>query len=187
MNKLTIAYLKQLADFITHFNPPFKIKIPPECGEIVGPYYSFLYLLAKAAQPSLIVELGTGREARSAVHFALGAPNALVVGVDFEPPTFIPYPNIRWYKGNTLDAAIFNTIGMIAKFIDILFIDSEHTTHQALSEYKLYAPLVREGGIILFDDINVSGMEGLWSQIPEPKFTHDGLHPPQGFGIAIRE
>lgn len=184
MNKLTVAYLKQLADFITHFNPPSKIKIPPECGEIVGPYYSFLYLLAKAAQPSLIVELGTGREARSAVHFALGAPNAKVIGIDLEIPTFVPYPNIEWWQGNT--RAMEDKIAALNMPIDLLFIDSEHTTRQALSEYVLYSPLVREGGIILFDDINMGGMEGLWSCIPEPKFTHDGLHPPQGFGIAIR-
>lgn len=65
--------------------------------------------------------------------------------------------------------------------------DLEHLTEQALAEYKLYSPLMEKNSIILFDDIWVGGMEGLWSQIPEPKFSHDRLHPPQGFGIKTKE
>lgn len=180
MNKLTIAELQNLVEL----SLVTEVQVSPECGEIVGDYYAFLYLLAHATWPSLIVELGTGREARSAVHFALGAPNAKVIGIDLEIPTFIPYPNIEWWQGNTLNMT--SGVAALNMPIGILFVDSEHLTSQALAEYNLYSPLVEKGGIILFDDINVGGMEGLWSCIPEPKFAHDELHPPQGFGICVR-
>lgn len=181
MNQLTIDQLKRLV----YLAPKTKVTVPAECGEINGHYYAFLYLLAMNVQPDLIVELGTGREARSAVHFALGAPKAKVIGIDIELPTFVPYPNIEWIQGDTWLSV--KKVEALHIPLDILFIDSEHLTRQALGEYLLYSPLVRKGGIVLFDDIRVGGMEGLWSQIAEPKFTCDDLHQPQGFGVKIKE
>lgn len=181
MNHLTIDQLRALADKSIEDTVPV-----PDQFKDGTPYHAFLYNLAQALDPDLIVELGTGREARGAAHFATGAPRAKVITIDtaehIEP---FPYSNVEFWRLDTrlAGAGLLN----LNIPIGILFIDSEHTTAQALVEYRLYSSLVEKSGIILFDDINVGGMEGLWSQIPEPKFTHEGLHPPQGFGLAIKE
>jgi predicted O-methyltransferase YrrM len=45
--------------------------------------------------------------------------------------------------------------------IDFLFIDGDHHYEAVRREYQLYAPLVREGGIIGFHDTNNRGIDGV--------------------------
>ena len=180
MNKLTIDQLRQLADRSLGIETP----VPPECKGVETAYYGFLYLLAQMVEPNLIVELGTGREARSAAHFAAGAPKARVIGIDFQPPDFIPYPNIEWWTGDIrLMSQRVAEIGIPA---DLIFLDSTHESSHALVEFNLYWPLLRPGGILLVDDLNLGDMRTFWETVPEPKFEHVELHGNCGFGIAIK-
>ena len=64
-------------------------------------------------------------------------------------------------------------------------IDTEHTTIQCLAEYHTYLPLMSKGGIVLFDDIFMGGMAGVWPAIAEPKVILPDLHANLGFGAAI--
>lgn|GEM_PF-2937274 len=52
---------------------------------------------------------------------------------------------------------------------DVLLIDGDHSYEGVRKDYELYAPLVREGGIILFDDYNVN-------EWPDIKNFVDKLH-----------
>ena len=42
--------------------------------------------------------------------------------------------------------------------VDVLFIDGDHTYAGIRSDYEMYGPLVRDGGIVAFHDI-VPGLE----------------------------
>jgi len=89
-------------------------------------------------------------------------------------------------KGRSASLAIRKGQPAMPLSIDILFIDGEHTTAQCSAEYHAYSPLMAHNGLILFDDIFMGGMEGLWEQIAEPKVVVPDMHGELGFGVAIR-
>ena len=149
-------------------------------------YYPFLTILAKAVQPELIVELGT-LDGRSTVHFAHGAPNSRVIGIDWNPPTNIDaYPNLNFWQGDT--RLMSRQVAELGILISILFIDSEHQADCATVEFNAYWPLMRSSGILLVDDVYLNDMQEFWNNVvPEPKFIDVSLHSYLGFGIAIKE
>ena len=161
----------------------------------VGAYYNFLYLLAEKINPGFIVELGVHHGTGTA-HLAAGAPNATVVGIDLdlEDLKLEFRDNIKLWKGDSLAYArklqgrkYMNDLWGERREvrIDLLFIDTEHTTAQCLAEYRAYLPLMAPGGIILFDDLFMGGMSGVWPAIAEPKVILPDLHAHLGFGAAI--
>lgn len=69
--------------------------------------------------------------------------------------------------------------------LDFLFIDGDHTYEGALLDYQMYGPLVRSGGIIAVDDINMDVRVGrAWDEMValggERKMTSDA---PKALGI----
>lgn len=71
---------------------------------------------------------------------------------------FISLMNIHNHEfnlivGNSLDPKIFTQTKVLANaFVDLFFIDGLHETRQVINDFNTYFPLVREGGIIVFDD-----------------------------------
>jgi cephalosporin hydroxylase len=68
-------------------------------------------------------------------------------------------------KPQTLDKTkeIFNN-----KQVDFLFIDGDHTYHGVKSDFDMYSPLVRKGGIVAFHDIGKNeegGCHRFWNEI----------------------
>jgi len=58
------------------------------------------------------------------------------------------------------------------KEIDFLFIDGDHSYSGVKSDYEMYSPLVRKGGIIAFHDIGKNeegGCTQLWGEIKNTK------------------
>lgn len=49
--------------------------------------------------------------------------------------------------------------------VDPLFVDGDHTYVGARSDYEMYGPLVRDGGIVAFHDI-VPGLESAVGGVP---------------------
>ena len=71
--------------------------------------------------------------------------------------------------------------------LDMLFIDATHDFNWAYGEYLRYRVLVRDGGIIFWDDLKLHPqMEYIWDNLLEPKFRHDELHW-TGFGYSIKD
>ena len=96
-----------------------------------------------------------------------------------------PFDNIELIVGDTRDPALAWQISKRGS-IDILFIDTDHNGEQVIIELSLYSPLVRPGGIILFDDIRINdGMSQWWDNLDEGKFELPGMHH-TGFGVVFR-
>jgi len=157
----------------------------PDAGGNLPHYFQFLYRLAQAANPALIVELGS-LHGGSAMYLASGAPHARVIGIDWSDLPKPSLPNLEfWQEDTRLMSQRVRDIGIP---VDILFIDSTHEAQHALEEFGLYWPLLREGGILLADDIHLADMMDFWNIVPEPKCTDDRLNSPGcGFGLAIRQ
>ena len=74
--------------------------------------------------------------------------------------------------------------------VDFLFIDGNHMYSAVKTDYEMYGPLVRKGGIIAFHDIGMNeegGVHNLWEEVKTKhssykQFLHD---PKQEKGIGI--
>jgi len=77
--------------------------------------------------------------------------------------------------------------------VDFLFIDGDHTEKGVRSDYKMYSPLVRSGGIIAFHDIvekqPVPGNQVyyFWKEIKQTTNSEEFVkdYAQTGFGIGI--
>lgn len=160
--------------------------------EPVAPYYCFLARLAEHAKSCL--EIGTYRGS-SAAHLA--AFGAAVITIDVNPDAArcvreIGIDRITPITANSgfvlQDPVEAAKIRALAPY-DILYIDGDHTFNSAYGDYARFWPFVREGGVIVFDDIRL-GMAGdemriFWDHVVDPKVELNALHE-TGFGAAIR-
>jgi predicted O-methyltransferase YrrM len=170
-----------------------------------------LALLAMIGSPHSIVELGTARGGTLFLFSRVAAPNATIVTVDMENGPFGGgYPRshnpllrsfardqqtVRLIRG---DSRAPSTLGRvrdaIAAPVDLLFIDADHTYEGVRSDYEMYAPLVKSGGIIALHDIvpgppeYVGGVPEFWAAL-----TGDGANSEEivedwgqgGYGIGV--
>jgi predicted O-methyltransferase YrrM len=69
--------------------------------------------------------------------------------------------------------------------LDILFIDGDHSYDQCKLDYKLYAPLVREGGYIIFhDSATIAGVIKLTNELKR-RSSVECMHFPYCNGIFV--
>lgn len=76
--------------------------------------------------------------------------------------------------------------------VDVLFIDGDHTYDGARQDWLMYAPLVRDGGLVLLHDIVCAGepdVARVWAEIRAggPEWTDEVIAKagkPLGFGIV---
>lgn len=180
MNNISTERLLELAKISNIYTAPL---IEPYNSPIEPLYHQFIYLLMQEIKPDLVVELGTGAVGKSTAHFAVGYPQAKIIGIDHNPPIDFPFSNVEFWAADTRDCA--PRVEKLNMPIDILFIDSTHESDHALVEYNAYYPLMRKGGIILWDDIFMGGMVRGWNLIPDPKMILPNLHDTLGFGAKI--
>lgn len=169
--------------------------------EPITAYYRFLALLSEGLELELndlrCLEIGT-YQGSSAAHLA--ASGATVVTIDVNPDAarlaraLAVAQNLRitpitansgFVLGDPVEAA---KIRALAPY-DILYIDGDHTFNSAYGDYTHFWPLVREGGVIVFDDIELDmagdEMRVFWDRVVDPKVKLNALHE-TGFGAAIR-
>jgi predicted O-methyltransferase YrrM len=148
-------------------------------------YYRFFYEFTRAFRPRSIFEIGTC-EGLSAAHLAAGNPDGTVITLDIKPEAkrladALLIPNLVSIVCHSVDAP--KRLKWIPP-IDLLFVDGNHAFDDAYGEYVAYRPLVRDGGLIFFDDISINDdMQRLWNAVSDPKAILDGLHY-TGFGVA---
>ena len=148
--------------------------------------HRFLYELARQIRPTVSWEIGTCAGA-GAAHLAMGYPQGTVFTVDIDENAkrqmeSLFLPNVRAIHGDSLEIPARQRW---MPRIDLLFIDGEHRIEQVCREYATYLPFMNNGGLILFDDLDLNPeMKQVWTAIPEPKIRLDSLHF-SGFGAAL--
>lgn len=111
-------------------------------------------------EPKVIVEIGC--DGGGFLYTLKKAfPKADIVGIEIkERKELYPYHVI--YGDSQSPDTVSRLVSHIRpSSIDFLFIDGDHHYEAVKTEYQLYAPLVRRGGIIGFHDTNSRGIEGV--------------------------
>lgn len=152
-------------------------------------YYRFFHEFVKSCKPENVLEIGT-YHGTSAAHLAYADPYCKIVTMDIDASSIDRIERIASDRnlGNitTLTGDSFRILSEAEKFgpFDVLFIDAVHDFVHCYGEYLLYRPLVRDGGIIFFDDIHLgSEMDSAWGMIADPKVELPTLHY-TGFGAC---
>lgn len=157
-----------------------------------GLYYCFLFELTKLIEPEFVVELGN-REGMSTIMFASGlGTGSQMTTVDvkqnlrFVPKHIKNDSRIKFLFGDDLSPAITNNFQ--ENSIDILFIDTLHTSEHLEKELELYVPFLKDEALILLDDITMEfragNLKAAWQKIEHEKINKPELHN-SGFGIVF--
>ncbi len=123
-----------------------------------------LLRLLRELQPTYVCEIGSYRGGTLALFCQVVAPNARILAVDFnfKPEQLSAFRHfararqrITLLKG---DSHAPETLEQARRWLgsqqfDFLFIDGDHSLDGVTRDYEMYAPLVRQGGVVAFHDI----------------------------------
>ena len=142
----------------------------------------FVHLL-NDLKPQRILEIGNACGGTTLLWRAI-AP--VVISIDLEPVgsdiAADRFQDVTFILGDSHDPNILEQAKAFAPY-DMLFIDGDHSTEGARRDYDMYAPLVREGGIVAFHDYNYHHVRAAIDSIDLPKEII--MHKPTTFAIAI--
>lgn len=134
--------------------------------------YEFCKLITPI-RPEVILEIGTASGGTLFLLTKCSNPNALIISIDLPEGRFgggYPYNFKLVYKSfvsNNQKMFLFrkdshksSTLRKVKKvlnnkFVDVLFIDGDHTYDGVRKDFEMYSPLVKKNGIIAFHDIVV--------------------------------
>jgi cephalosporin hydroxylase len=102
---------------------------------------------------------------------------------------------VSYLAGNSRDPDLFAEVQRIlgGRSVDFLFIDGDHSEDGVRSDYEVYAPLVRDGGIVALHDVvehdpsQQCYVDKFWATVTQPKI--EVIHEPKtwgGIGIVRR-
>lgn len=201
VNEIILLATELAAGGIVDDRPDW-LRAMPSASDNTALYYPFLYQLMRRlpAKPPmhqlLVLEIGTYL-ATSAAHMAYGAQlseGAQIVTVDIDENAVCHADAIAVEHGLPLLAYRHDASARDAQKAlvhgapyDILFIDANHDFISAYGQYAVLRSLVRDGGLIFFDDIELNPeMRAAWEFIPEKKYTLNALHY-TGFGVVVKD
>jgi predicted O-methyltransferase YrrM len=145
-------------------------------------YYAFIYYLCREFKPELMVEIGTYC-GMGAVHMALGNPEGKVYTIDKDKRPVVGFDNIECIEGYSYEVHD----KFVDNSIDFLFIDGDHRYEYEKLDYERYYPKVKDGGLILIDDISYPDVCKIWDGIQEVKVRFDSLRlKGEGFGVVFK-
>lgn len=154
-------------------------------------YGKLLYALSKHYQPKCIVELGTSIGISTA-YLAAGNPTAKVISADANrDATAVAkdfHQQLRLNNIELLSGLFDKLLPSVLTQVEtpcLIYIDGNHTYDATLSYFQAFLPFMRDGSILVFDDIYWSKeMTAAWHQIkqhPQVKLTIDVYQ----FGICF--
>lgn len=159
--------------------------------------YEMLWLLEKvgAIRPKVILEIGV-HLGHSLKAWQDAFEPKRMIGIDTESNAVIEaYINTHELKCNFLIADSHDplTLGAVKVYldedkVDFLFIDGDHMYDGVKLDFEMYKPLVRKGGIIAFDDMDLFDNEGVevykfWDEIKD-SYKSDSYHADSN-GIGV--
>ena len=146
-------------------------------------------------RPKCALEIGTARGGTLLFLTRLASPRATIISVDLPGGRFGGgYSSTRaWFykrfarsgqrlqllQGGSHTSDMMDRVKAVlgGQALDYLFIDGDHTYEGVKQDFELYAPLVREGGIIVLHDIaehppaTGCDVSRFWDQI-KPRYRH---------------
>ncbi len=120
--------------------------------------------------PQTVVEIGLGGGGMLWALCQAAAPDATIVSIDLPGGPYgghisetVVHDRLRAYAGenqtihfiqaSSFDPLTVETVRSLVRSVDLLFIDGDHTYDGVAADYRLYAPLVTQGGMVAFHDI----------------------------------
>lgn len=183
---MNIDELVELADVAVRLDPPASMKIM--CGPYYSPYYHFMYLLVRTLSPCVVVELGV-EKGRGSVSAAMAKLDSRVIGIDVNKTpdidsVVLAYPNFTFVHSPSVPVP-----ACVPHDMDVLHIDTEHSYGQVRGEFEAYREYLRNGAVVLFDDLhaNEDSVLKYFEELPYKKFQDDRLHSEVGYGVMLYE
>lgn len=91
------------------------------------------------------------------------APNAEVIGADIDPKTIFAEHRIRTFVVDQLDRkSIASLASILSSGVDLCIIDGLHTPRADVNSVLEIAPLLRENGVLVVEDIAPKAATLLW-------------------------
>lgn len=157
---------------------------------------TWFYEHASSIKPKVIVEIGIKEGGNLKILSTLVPRDGLVVGID--PRKDIPWVVDNETNGEVLhicgDSHSAHTIQMLedvlgGRYIDILFIDGDHSYDGMLQDFYDYHKFVRSGGIIAVHDIYyLEDVTMAWADVPgDVRFESKRINSSIGIGFVKKE
>jgi predicted O-methyltransferase YrrM len=185
---------------------------------LIGPaqvYGEILELLniVDEIKAKVILEIGTANGGTLFLFSRIAPGDAIIVSIDLPGGRFgggypawrtllyksfaLPGQKIYLLRADSHKEDTFEQVKAIldGRKIDFLFIDGDHAYEGVKTDFEMYSPLVRKGGIIAFHDIvpgeweSVGGVPKFWKEVKsyyrdsEREIVHDRSQG--GFGIGL--
>ena len=195
---------RQLLDVRLGFGP---VSASQKLTELVR----FLQLVRDRA-PRRVCEIGTSAAGTLYALTRVAAAEAVILSVDISIPQTArtlreklakPGQRIVSIEGDSQSEGTKAAVeeALAGEPLDVLFIDGDHSYSGVRTDFELYAPLVRPGGVIGLHDINedyatrkgistpaISGeVPRFWRELREQHVTEELIADPEqdGYGIGV--
>jgi len=163
-------------------------------------------------RPKTLLEIGTSNGGSLFLFCKVADPNATIISIDLlggdfggglYPDWKIPFyktfannkQKLHLIRANSHDSKTLVQTKKILKKkkLDFLLIDGDHTYEGIKNDFEMYSPLVKDGGIICFHDINqgeksnVGGVPEFWKEIKTKYESADIVDSfsNSGYGIGL--
>jgi predicted O-methyltransferase YrrM len=199
-------------EFAEQFRFAGRLSIGPM--QIRSEIRNFLHLVA-SEPPETVLEIGTGRGGTLFLLAQAARENALLVSIDAPGavgfgarPEYASRARLYRSLGRRRQRVVFLAADshltetssrvqqvLAGRLVDVLFVDGDHTLEGVASDFRMYAPLVRSGGLVAFHDIVpgpaeiVGGVPAFWQSVRAPdsiEFVEDWDQGGYGIGVLRR-
>jgi predicted O-methyltransferase YrrM len=144
---------------MTDFDHEYARTYPTEKRKYSETYWGVLFGLA--CQAARIAEIGVDRgiSTRAFLSALVNAGGGTLWSVDTVPEVEAPiraqlddgmWPHVTWHF-----IANHSTLVMPPGELDVLYVDGDHSPAAVEADMKLWAPHVRDGGLVIVDDVNL--------------------------------
>jgi len=190
----------QIVDFVLS-NPLIRpLQVPSELNR-------FAQIIA-SIRPKRVLEVGSFQGGTLCILARLSAPYATIISVDLPGGKFgggqskvrsllyhtfgKVFQSMHLIRGDSHSEEVAARVRHITQFLDVLFLDGDHTYDGVKHDFLSYSPLVRPGGIVAFHDIaeHPKGAGGdvprFWNEV-KTSYRHEEIveNREQGWGIGV--
>jgi cephalosporin hydroxylase len=142
----------------------------------------------KLLKPKTILEIGVDRGGSMNLWLNFSDPDTSYIGIDNNLQYLMDREHNQSKTFLECDSTDIKTLEQLKEIlagreIDFLFIDGDHKYETVKSDYNMYSPLVRKGGIIALHDIDVSltndheewvkGIKKFWKELKNTDIKYE--------------